>query len=724
MSFAPEVNGPQIVEVGNADGDLSAIVQTLDKELGISDVVTKSNAATVADICTIANDGRSPAASGSVFGHLVENGSIGIIDYNGTMQVVGPGRYVCPNPRAKIVEVEKLSKNLIQNGPLTIVRVPRGKLGLAMDAGHPVLLDEGLHVRNSRFFEYRSETDFNKSLIQHGSIFIIRVPRGEFGLVIENQIPKLLSEGLHVTNSNVLTFVEFKTTNQPHLRHGTINLIRVAKGQVALVVDNNHYKFLPQGTHFINSNSFSFDRMEDLNQQSIKHGTITRFRVLKGEIGLAWEDNHPTFFEEGIYQKDSNNFSFVKCVVASEKEISLGSKKIITVWDGEVGVSFLKGKLQVLYPDRHFIESADHVFHSFLSTQQQCLHLVHTAANNEDEQLEDYNERKKNGPKKKADRPNAEHLSCETKDFVEIGIKADVFYRISDAEKVLLVVGKDSVVPLVRETSIATLNAIIRSTSLAEVAQSKEVNATSERRFNKSEDRPPPGPSAPMFFDKVHDEFISKLHDNFHDRYGIEITNIRIESFKIINAELAENISKQALVTTQTETQLANLASGTEIATAQQRRDADVARIKAEGASIALKTETDARNRQIMEVAKADAEAALIAAKAQAQALELKAEAEAKAIILKAEAESKKAQMLNSTPLGGQLTMFQMYANMVKESMAGVEKVIYLPADAANNPFSFMSLAQGNLGGGMLGGMLGQQQQQNPSMKKKVGGES
>ena len=33
-------------------------------------------------------------------------------------------------------------------------------------------------------------------------------------------------------------------------------------------------------------------------------------------------------------------------------------------------------------------------------------------------------------------------LVCETKDFVEIGIKADVFYRIGDAAKVLLVVGK------------------------------------------------------------------------------------------------------------------------------------------------------------------------------------------------------------------------------------------------------------------------------------------
>ena len=73
----------------------------------------------------------------------------------------------------------------------------------------------------------------------------------------------------------------------------------------------------------------------------------------------------------------------------------------------------------MLKPDRHMIESAEHTFQGFLSTQQQCLPLA------------------QHGAKAKEDM-----LICETKDFVEIGIKADVFYRISVAEKVLLIVGK------------------------------------------------------------------------------------------------------------------------------------------------------------------------------------------------------------------------------------------------------------------------------------------
>jgi regulator of protease activity HflC (stomatin/prohibitin superfamily) len=213
-----------------------------------------------------------------------------------------------------------------------------------------------------------------------------------------------------------------------------------------------------------------------------------------------------------------------------------------------------------------------------------------------------------------------------------------------------------------------------------------------------------------LFFDKVHDEFITKLHDTFVEHYGIEVTNIRIESFRIMNSELAKNISTQAFVTAQTvsfyylyiftfkETQLANLTGQTEIATAQQRRDAEVARIKADGASVKLKTETDAKNRTTLESAKAEADAQVIRAKAEAQAIELRAEAEAKSILVRAEAEAKRAEMLNSTLLGGQIQLYQMYSEMVKESMNGVNKVIYMPTEG-NNPMNFFAFQQGMIPG-------------------------
>jgi regulator of protease activity HflC (stomatin/prohibitin superfamily) len=84
--------------------------------------------------------------------------------------------------------------------------------------------------------------------------------------------------------------------------------------------------------------------------------------------------------------------------------------------------------------------------------------------------------------------------------------------------------------------------------------------------------------------------------------------------------------------------------------------------------------------------------------------LELRAQAEAKAILLKGDAEAKRADMLQKTSLGGQISLFQLYSEMVKSSMSGVEKVIYLPTDSGNNPLGFMSMMQGgvpNLGFGL-----------------------
>jgi len=166
-----------------------------------------------------------------------------------------------------------------------------------------------------------------------------------------------------------------------------------------------------------------------------------------------------------------------------------------------------------------------------------------------------------------------------------------------------------------------------------------------------------------------------------------------------MNDELANNISKQAFTTAQTETTLSNLAGQTEIATAQMRRDAEVARIKAEGDSVRLMTQTSANNRAILDSAKAEADAAVVKAKAEAMAIEVRAEAESKSIIIRAQAEQKRAEMLNKTTLGGQIEIYQIYAQMVKDAMSGTSKVVYMPEDAMNNPLSFMNMQGGSIPG-------------------------
>eukprot|EP01119_Soliformovum_irregulare_P016722 TRINITY_DN4885_c0_g1_i3.p1 TRINITY_DN4885_c0_g1~~TRINITY_DN4885_c0_g1_i3.p1 ORF type:complete len:828 (-),score=288.93 TRINITY_DN4885_c0_g1_i3:82-2565(-) len=659
--------------------EIKNLFQPLEHPMLLENLLVKPNATHPEDIPSIINgNGLLNLWVPTPIGHLIKPGQIGIVEHNGRVFVVGPGRYNFPHPRTKFRDVVSLSDNIIKFETLSIIRVTRGEIGLATYNGNPLLLAEGIHVKNDRLFEFHNTVPYNSQRISHGSLTILRVPEGSYGLVNERGIPKVLPEGCHVTDTNSLEVVSVVSQNTPYIAHRTLHILRIPDGQVALVLDNNKPKLL-SGTHYIDSKTFQYHGMQNLDQQVIKNGPITRFRVRKGELGLAWEDNQPMIFEEGIYNKNSPQFQFVTAVDASDQQIILGSKKIITVRDGEVGVSYIQGKLNVLPPNRHLIDNPDHIFEGFLSTQQQCLHL--------------FDEKDKN---------SQGLLSCETKDFVGIGLKADVFYKIVDAEKVLLVVGKDNVQPLVRETAIATLNSIIRSTSLAEVAQNKEfvVKEGVREPVKRSQDsQDGQETEQEHFFDKVHDEFIAKLQASFLEQFGISITNIRIESFKIMNRELSDNISKQALTTAQTENQLANLAGQTEIATKQMKRDTEVARIQIEGESLRLKMGNDAKNKAVMETARATAEAEVIKANAEAQAIEVRAKAEATAILLKAEAEAKRAEMLSQTKLGGEIQMYQLYADMVKSSLTGVEKMIYMPTDAMNNPLSFMNLSHGVIPG-------------------------
>ena len=123
------------------------------------------------------------------------------------------------------------------------------------------------------------------------------------------------------------------------------------------------------------------------------------------------------------------------------------------------------------------------------------------------------------------DLPLAVH---ETSDYVPLAIKAAVFFRIVDPYKALVRI--QDVSQQIKETSIATLAGIIRSSSLSDVAsrsrpfyhkkQNKNINNEAKNEFEEDEDDDDvavqvgeAGSSQP-FFQHVHDEFIQSLHDH------------------------------------------------------------------------------------------------------------------------------------------------------------------------------------------------------------------
>ena len=511
------------------------------------------------------------------------------------------------------------------------------------------------------------------------------------------------------------------------------------------MVQDNKPRLLGEGDHIIESTDFDFKGMVNVvSNLCIVHETISILRVNLGQIALVWQDNEPTFYDKpGLLEFDSPDFSFVEFKNVEEQLIQLGSKKIILCHTGQVAVTYDRGELKILPNGRHIIDSATHVFQRFLSTQQKSIRLssLHTAEKTarKSQVTPQGSSKKTHAPiaeNEKDDETNAatsnsmglEHHQnpdsdltvCETKDLVKVGLRADVFYSIDDPEKCIRKIDTDELEDLVRETAVATLTNIVRSTTLNEIAQSKQVSAkageglptgvdvmppptmttTGDEAFGEA----PPPPTAPtaVFFEKVHDEFLAMLNEDFNERYGVDIANIRIESFKIMDEELAEQISKHALMTAQIENEMANLEGTSLISTTRERTAAQVKDIKVNADATALKIAADAQNQRDLDAAEAQAKALKIAAQAKAEAeadaILTKAKAQAEAIRLKAAAEAQRAELLSNTPLGTQEALLSVYSQMVVESNKGVEKIVYLdPSVNRESPFALGSLANLNM---------------------------
>jgi len=662
-----------------------------------------------------------------VFGHVVDPGCISFYKKDGMTFAVTAGRWILGSLKASWIakNVSLDDNNLIKpnDSKVLIVRVLPGEIGLIREQGVEMLLDVGTHVFNSGTVSFKGQLKYaNQPQFSHGRYHYLRVSRGYYGKVwvevmkdgVKALVPRLLDQGEHYVDSHLFIFDGFVKCNATTIEHGSVHKVSVPKGRVAKVFQETKPRLLGEGDHLIESTDFQYNGMEDItNNNCLVHGTITILRVTLGKIALAWRDSEPVFIDEpGLYEFDSPDFFFVEFKDAEERLIQLGAKKIVLVQTGQVGVTYDEGMLKILENGLHLIVKSTHIFHRFLSTQQKSIRLATFNAN---DRMTRKTMKKTRGSKYAQDDDHFNHFTqndedtdltiCDTKDLVKVGLRADVFYSIDDPEKCINKIDTDELEDLIRETAIATLTNIIRSTALNQIAQSKQVSVgDSQSSFSvppgiNDNEEGVPAPSAPMavFFERAHDEFMVKLHDDFMQRYGVDIANIRIESLKIMDTDLAESISKHALTTAQIENEMANLEGKSLISTQTERTAAQVKNICAEAEAEALKTTADAENQRNIDAAKAAAEALRINARAnaeaQAEAVLMQAKAEAQAITLKAKAEAERAEMLSRTDLGQQEALLNIYSNMVVQSNKGVQKVVYLdPSVNKDSPFAMSSL--------------------------------
>merc|ERR1719506_2834423 len=98
--------------------------------------------------------------------------------------------------------VTKFSVNddRMQFGTMTFLRTRPGFIGLGTENGKPVILLPGMHLSNSPNFEFQRSVSVNDAVITNGPLNIIRVSPGQIGLATVNGRPIVLESGVHFTD--------------------------------------------------------------------------------------------------------------------------------------------------------------------------------------------------------------------------------------------------------------------------------------------------------------------------------------------------------------------------------------------------------------------------------------------------------------------------------------------------------------------------------------------
>eukprot|EP00750_Incisomonas_marina_P032287 INCI910.1.p1 GENE.INCI910.1~~INCI910.1.p1 ORF type:complete len:713 (+),score=132.37 INCI910.1:127-2139(+) len=255
--------------------------------------------------------------------------------------------------------------------------VPAGKLALCRGIGGNVrIVEPGCNCLEFACSKVKM-FDVTTDQIDLGPMHIIRILPGQLGMASVNGRPYLMEPGRHAVNDAMFQFHGTASLRAPYINIGTIHVVLVPEGMTAVCKVGGEGHFLESGRHEINNPNFSFDPATGFYNNNTEHINICskhRIVVPSGKLGLAFSRGKAKVLNPcQVYNVDSPYFTYSGSVSLSQNQIIHGDIKIIMVQDGKLGISFDDGQLKILTPGRHILDRPTHVFYGFLGTGQETL---------------------------------------------------------------------------------------------------------------------------------------------------------------------------------------------------------------------------------------------------------------------------------------------------------------------------------------------------------------
>lgn len=485
-----------------------------------------------------------------------------------------------------------------------------------------------------------------------------RIDQDEFRLVHRNNVPQLVPytyypRRLGYYGTGVTSEIGiYKQTDLVIGAHGRY-VVNVPQGKLVKAwLGNNEPVFLGEGPHVIRHPNFRLEKnpVVSLSEAYIQHGNFSILRVPRGKVAKIWIGSTPYLLESRAepYVFDDPTFTVMYrennqrrdyFFDASDRLIEHGSIKRILPRTGEVAITYDNGRLNVLEAaDKPVtVDSPTFVVDGFQQTAAQT--LVFPSKKTQEERL-------RSNPQ---DKDGVNYEEFRTSDGLPIGVKLLVVYEIVKPELTLTRLKKDDIINHIENIVVADMGRVIQSCSSSDFQKS---NQTSVKDPAKPENMPIfQNSAAPTFYAHLQDEVKNKLAEDLVD-WGIKLVRLNIETPKILDKGIADEMAKNSLATAKTRAEASTLSIDYTIKQQRAAQEAEKKRI-----------EMDRERENKVVQAEGDGQSKTILAQAELDAAKLRAEAER----VTYENEVRKQQLQNETELAKKQREFDMQIAFLKQ---------------------------------------------------------
>lgn len=339
----------------------------------------------------------------------------------------------------------------------------------------------------------------------------------------------------------------------------TLGLHLIAEGEIGLCLNNGSPEFLsPGGRHTLWSPFRKFEGTCPLTNKIIRLGPIQIITIDQGEIGLSKRNGANIILERpGRYILQSPHV-FEKTVQMNQRYIELGTHRRITVPEGFVAIAFDNGKQFIISPDE--TKSGPYVTDSptfsfdpnkgFQSTKIKEIKL--------------------------------ETLTVNTKENIAARVDGVIRYHVADPKRAFF--GVEDVHAAIKLQAEATITSVFAQLSIDQISMSLSTTSVGKNEENVPDD----------FIHQATDLFIGEFK-NVVEKWGIKLDNLNIFSMEFIDESFRDSLRDRAKQRMETATNLANLNAINEVALKNSEREAKQRLLQADAEARAIMKIADAK---------------------------------------------------------------------------------------------------------------------------------